>query len=428
MAYADKHDIGSNQEGLDGGTALNAPTDNGDYYTFNGINQGIYFGSDWGDESTIDGIKARFRIHDFNKVKEDAGTIWKSGGNANGIGIGIDLGGAGRVGIFGCSGGSLTKITIDMGLLEENVWYIMYTSLSKLTIQKESDSSGYTQTGTVNPANGSDRESIGYSYGNSPLGAAGVGSYFAGDIDYIEIYTDGSLSIPDLTAAVPAEITKFEFGSSRGGVEYQVAVNAPTDNGTYYTFDGTNQGLYSNQTASVSWGNETIFDIHVKFRAHDKAKGSIQTIWKSGGSGNGIAVGIDASGNLGIFGRSSSLTSIIFSAAQYSNDTWYILKASHSKVQLYDVVAETFIENTGTATPGNGTSYQSFGYSEHQCPISGGSGDQSYFDGDIADVYMWAIGDIPWFEAGWTGKICGVTNPSKINGIAVADISKVCGV
>ena len=29
---------------------------------------------------------------------------------------------------------------------------------------------------------------------------------------------------------------------------------------------------------------------------------------------------------------------------------------------------------------------------------------------------------------GWTGKICGVTNPSKINGIAVANISKVCGV
>ena len=30
--------------------------------------------------------------------------------------------------------------------------------------------------------------------------------------------------------------------------------------------------------------------------------------------------------------------------------------------------------------------------------------------------------------SGWTGKICGVTNPSKICGIAVADITKVCGV
>ena len=29
---------------------------------------------------------------------------------------------------------------------------------------------------------------------------------------------------------------------------------------------------------------------------------------------------------------------------------------------------------------------------------------------------------------GWTGKICGVTNPSKICGVDVANISKVCGV
>ena len=31
-------------------------------------------------------------------------------------------------------------------------------------------------------------------------------------------------------------------------------------------------------------------------------------------------------------------------------------------------------------------------------------------------------------SSGWTGKICGVTNPAKICGIAVADISKICGV
>lgn len=29
---------------------------------------------------------------------------------------------------------------------------------------------------------------------------------------------------------------------------------------------------------------------------------------------------------------------------------------------------------------------------------------------------------------GWTGKVCGVTNPAKINGIAVANIAKVIGV
>lgn len=35
-----------------------------------------------------------------------------------------------------------------------------------------------------------------------------------------------------------------------------------------------------------------------------------------------------------------------------------------------------------------------------------------------------------WDEvpAGWTGKINGVTNPAKINGVAVADITSVMGV
>jgi len=38
-------------------------------------------------------------------------------------------------------------------------------------------------------------------------------------------------------------------------------------------------------------------------------------------------------------------------------------------------------------------------------------------------IYLWQTE-----AAGWTGKICGVTNPSKICGVAVADITKVCGV
>ena len=39
------------------------------------------------------------------------------------------------------------------------------------------------------------------------------------------------------------------------------------------------------------------------------------------------------------------------------------------------------------------------------------------------------IGEFELFGAeGWTGKICGVTNPSKICGIPVSAISKVCGV
>ena len=39
------------------------------------------------------------------------------------------------------------------------------------------------------------------------------------------------------------------------------------------------------------------------------------------------------------------------------------------------------------------------------------------------------IAQIEWEEAaGWTGKVNGVTNPAKINGVAVANISKMMGV
>ena len=40
------------------------------------------------------------------------------------------------------------------------------------------------------------------------------------------------------------------------------------------------------------------------------------------------------------------------------------------------------------------------------------------------------LAQVEWEEgaAGWTGKICGITNPAKINGVAVADIASVMGV
>ena len=54
--------------------------------------------------------------------------------------------------------------------------------------------------------------------------------------------------------------------------------------------------------------------------------------------------------------------------------------------------------------------------------------------GTTDDTEQWGYGqvlsvlDYEAAAAGWTGKINGVTNPAKICGIAVADISKVCGV
>lgn len=54
-----------------------------------------------------------------------------------------------------------------------------------------------------------------------------------------------------------------------------------------------------------------------------------------------------------------------------------------------------------------------------------GRHDSSLSDG-ISTGYTQNL-DIGAAAAGWTGKLCGVTNPAKINGVAVANITKVMG-
>lgn len=93
--------------------------------------------------------------------------------------------------------------------------------------------------------------------------------------------------------------TTRDLGSSDNGTGGLSTQGSPIDNGTYYTFDGSSDGLYSGSDLGDS-STEVVF---ATVRIHDKNKGTEQIIWKDGGYTNGVAVGIDASGNLGIFGK-----------------------------------------------------------------------------------------------------------------------------
>jgi hypothetical protein len=176
----------------------------------------------------------------------------------------------------------------------------------------------------------------------------------------------------------------------------------PTDGGDYYTFDGTGQGLNFRD----AWGDETTIDIKVKVRVHNKSKGAGQIFWKSGGNGNGIAVGIDASNNLGIFGRSGSVTSITLSSANYKNDTWYYLYGTSSGIVLQEVNdPRNYTYQSGSITSGNGTSQESIGYSETQCPITGAGVDSSYFDGDVDYVELYTKGTLEFNNYVYEGYV-----------------------
>jgi len=190
MAVVELHDIGSNQEGVDGASLKNTPTDNGNYYTFNGSDNGLYWGSDWGDETTID-IKAKIRVHDKDKGSEQV--FWKSGGSGNGIAIGIDSDGG--LGIFGRASSNRTSIEIASSSYSNNVWYYLYATSSGVILQEVDHLYNYVeQVGTITPGNGTDNESIGFSRTSCPInGTVADTSYFDGDVDYIELYTAGTL-------------------------------------------------------------------------------------------------------------------------------------------------------------------------------------------------------------------------------------------
>jgi len=187
------HDLGSNQEGAAGFTLDAAPTDNGDYYTFNGSTQGLRKGLDYGDESNVD-IKVKFRIHD--KSKNDYQILWKSGGATNGIAVGLDNNN--NLGLFGAESNVYTSVTFNNTQFSENVWYILYSSLNGKIVLLEEDTNNFIEkTGTVNVSTGGTAvECIGYNYDSCSMNTLGPADYFDGDIDYVELFAKGTLDIP----------------------------------------------------------------------------------------------------------------------------------------------------------------------------------------------------------------------------------------
>jgi len=85
------------------------------------------------------------------------------------------------------------------------------------------------------------------------------------------------------------------------------------------------------------------------------------------------------------------------------------------------------LDNTATTTIdalyGIGLGRTSYVVPATNLPASWGVPTDTISDYIIGIYAVWEAG-----AAGWTGKIMGVTNPAKINGIAVADIEKVTGV
>ena len=187
----------------------------------------------------------------------------------------------------------------------------------------------------------------------------------------------------DNTEQVLTPNTTRDLGSTDGGLGGLTAYGSPVDNGTYYTFDGATNGL-SNTTYLGSTSTEVCW---AKVRIHNKTKGTAQIIWKDGGDYNGIAVGIDASGNLGLFGRSSTvLSSLSIPSTDYENDVWYDIYFTRQEIYIFnsgtmDLVASK--KGAGVSSS-DGTGSECVGHADLQSPITGVSGTNfEFFEGDI---------------------------------------------
>lgn len=172
-------DIGSEQDGLSIYSLVGSPVDNGDYYTFNGVDNYLESGVNVLHEGYLD-IKARFRIHD----KTHSGTIWISGGTTQGISIGLD--GVGGLGIVGYNSANRSGILIANSYIEENVWYVLKASKTKVDLIVEHNNTVIRLTGLCRSGDGTGTEAI----GSGTIMVEGVRDYFEGDIDYVHVYAE----------------------------------------------------------------------------------------------------------------------------------------------------------------------------------------------------------------------------------------------
>lgn len=181
----------------------------------------------------------------------------------------------------------------------------------------------------------------------------------------------------------------FDYGSNHDGYSTNYAlVGSPTLSGDYVYFDGIDDGIIiRHQDETVKYRDRQTF--HIKFRAHDKAKGRYQVIYKEAeGAGHpGWAWTISPSGDLEFLADKDPVVSLTIPSSAWNEGeiyNWYWTTWTNT-LELYDdflnlvksvTVDETprfFWDDWGEEETSAGYSY---GYS-----LAGSDG--YYFEGDI---------------------------------------------
>lgn len=176
------------------------------------------------------------------------------------------------------------------------------------------------------------------------------------------------------------------LGSNNGNYFTEFASSTGiTDNGDYYSFNGTTSGvvLGTNVIANATH-NEGI----IRFRPTDiSTTTSSQILWKSGGTTNGLAVGIDGlNGTIGIYNRNGgTLTSITISKSLLTDNLWYTLIFTTGGLVILEESTGAIFTSYGSLITAEGTDPDSIGFASNGNQIDGTT-NTGYFSGDISSV------------------------------------------
>lgn len=414
-------DVGGSDNGVAGAAVNNNSTDNNTYYTFNGTDSYLRWDSSISSTGSRD-YKIRFRLH--NKNKNAAQVMWKSGGNTNGVALGLNS--TNRLGLYTRNDSIRYDITFDNTQFEENVWYILYASETRVSLWNESTETFVEVFGSIEIGTGSADEAMGagaHSLAGSSTSVISSDTdptaFFDGDVDFVAIYNQGNLDFPrEHLEGWSGEnsslhIESRDMGSNDQGDCGGVAQANLTDNGDYYTFNGIN--------SKISWDtnyDESAYHYKAKFRIPDKNRNTTQVIWKAGGGTNGFCIGIDSSNNLGIFSRTEEVgDSNTFTNTKYDENVWYILYASPDKIALYNTETSHTTVSEKTISFGNdGSTRESMGAADstHAAnttvidPNNPPNDPTGYFEGDVDFVAWYTPGELDFPEASAGGDINGV--------------------
>lgn len=173
----------------------------------------------------------------------------------------------------------------------------------------------------------------------------------------------------------------------------------------------------STDESEGSVGDESTIDMYCIFSPINISKGTVQTIYKSGGSTDGIGIAIESDGSLQLVGMEGGVkSSISIPSGSMIDGQKYLVVCRHEKVTLYDEEFNIISEIEGSVSAGNGSTQQSVGGSCVSSPVTGLSGKSEFFSGEVYEIGVFD-GDMSTVfeshgrlacEVGETGEQCYV--------------------